>query len=154
MQEGRDEKGRFTEKNLWAYVKKNVGKPPKYSTAEELLDKALEYFSWCDDVRKSKYNEAHLRMWLGFTRKNWHDYKKHPDYCNTMDFIESYMEGETEDKLMWAGSTQGAIFKLKNKYGWSDVTHQEVNQKITDVRANFNNSLHTTPETSGDTPTD
>ena len=131
--EGRDEKGRFTEKNLWAYVKKNVGNPPKYTNWEQLLEKALEYFQWCDDIRKSKYNEAHLRMWLGFTRKNWYNYKNHPEYCNAIDFIDSYMEGDTDDKLMWAGSTQGAIFRLKNKYGWTDETTQNQNQRIEKV---------------------
>jgi hypothetical protein len=139
--EGRDELGRFTEKNIWAFVKKNVGNPPKYKSGEELLEKALEYFKWCDDVRKGKYNESHLRMWLGFNRKNWYDYKNHPEYSNTIDFITSFMEGDTEDRLMWAGSTQGAIFKLKNKFGWKDESKQEVNQTTTIIRANFGDTV-------------
>jgi hypothetical protein len=133
-QQGRDEKGRFTEKNIWAYVKKNVGRTPKYKKPEELLEKALEYFEWAANVRKGKFNEAHLRMWLGFTRSNWHQYLKRPEFCDTMDYITSFMEGEIEDKLMWAGSTQGAIFKLKNKYGWVDEVTQNQNQRLTEVK--------------------
>lgn len=148
-QEGRDEEGRFTEKNLWAYCKKNVGKPPIFASWEVMLEKALDYFAWADQVKKGKYNEAHLRMWLGFTRKNWHDYKNHPDYCDAIDYISSYMEGDTDDKLMWAGSTQGAIFRLKNKYGWKDESTQH--QRVENVTANFGTSLQTTQEPEKDT---
>ena len=148
--EGRDEKGIFTEKNLWAYVKKNVGRPPIFNTPEELLEKALEYFQFCDDTRKGKYNESHLRMWLGMTRSSWQDYRVNkPEFSYVMDYITSYLEGDTEDRLMWAGSTQGAIFKLKNKYGWKDEVTQ--NQNINTVNANFGNVVQSAPQTGGDT---
>lgn len=152
MEEGRDEKGRFVEKNIWAYVKKNVGRPPVFNNPEDLLNKALEYFEWADQIRKGKYNEAHLRMWLGFTRQNWYDYKSHPDFSYTMEYISNFMEGDTEDKLMWAGSTQGAIFKLKNKYGWKDEVTQH--QTVTNVTASFGNTLQSASKPSEDTPSD
>lgn len=133
--EGRDEKGRFIEKNIWAYVKKNVGRPPKYETPEELLDKALEYFDYCDQHRKGRFNSAHLRLWLGLTKENWLDYKQRPNFFTTIRAIEAYYEGDYEDKLMWAGSTQGAIFKLKNLCKWTDEVVQH--QNITEVKAKF-----------------
>lgn len=150
---GRDEKGRFVDGNLWAYVKKNVGRPPHYETPEELLEKALEYFDFCDQKKKGKYNEAHLRMWLGFTRSVWHDYYRNkPEFSDTMDYITSYLEGDVEDKLMWAGSTQGAIFKLKNKYGWKDEVTQH--QQITNVTAAFGSVVQPTQESGGNTSGD
>lgn len=63
--------------------------------------------------------------------------------------IESILEGDTEKKLMWAGSTQGAIFKLKNKHGWKDEVIQ--NQNINNVNANFGNTLQSSSETTADT---
>lgn len=132
METGRDEKGRFTEKNLWAFVKKNVGRPPTFRDADTLLQRAIDYFQWADDTRKGKYNEAHLRMWLGLNRKRWHEYKNKPEFSDAIDYITSFMEGDTDDRLMWAGSTQGAIFRLKNKYGWKDEATQ--NQHITGKR--------------------
>ncbi len=149
MNLGKDEKGRFTEKNIWAYLDKNSGRPRKYNTPEELLQKALEYFQWAEDTQKGKYAEAHLRLWLGFSRSNWRDYKQSPEFSHTMDIIDSILEGDNEQRLMWAGSTQGAIFKLKNKHGWKEEQHNNnVNQNIT---VDFGNSLHTSQESKDNT---
>ena len=149
--EGRDEKGRFTEKNLWAYIKKDyIGRPRIYNTPEELFDKALEYFTWADDTQKVKYAEAHLRLWLGFSRSNWRDYKNNPDFSHVIDIIDSYLEGDSEQRLMWAGSTQGAIFKLKNKHGWKDEQHN--NNTNTTINADFGQVVQSTSEPGQDTP--
>lgn len=133
-QEGRDEKGRFVEKNLWAYIPKDVGRPRIYETPEQLLEKAKEFFEWSDQTRKSKYSEAGLRVWLGFTKKNWYDYKNSPNFVTLIDYIESIFEDEAELKLMWAGSFPGAKFKLTNKHGWKEENHQNINQTITEVK--------------------
>ena len=151
--EGRDEKGRFTEKNLWAYVRTNYsgGRPRIYNSPDELLAKGLEYFDWCDSTRKGKYTEAGLRLYLGFTnRQSWHDYKVNPQFSDVIYTLETLMEDDTEQKLMWAGSTQGAIFKLKNKYGWKDEVTQ--NQNVTKVVANFgSNPVHSAPQSGANT---
>ena len=140
----RDEKGKFTEKNIWAYLDRNNGRPRKYNTPEELFDKAKEYFQWAEDTQKGKYAEAHLRLWLGFSRSNWRDYKQNPVFSHVIDIIDSILEGDSEQRLMWAGSTQGAIFKLKNKHGWKDEQHNNnTNQNIT---VDFGNSLQSTSE--------
>lgn len=151
--EGRDEKGRFTEKNLWAYVmKEHNGRPRIYNTPEELLQKALEYFQWADDTQKGKYAEAHLRLWLGFSRFNWRDYKNNPEFSYVIDIIDSYLEGDSEQRLMWAGSTQGAIFKLKNKHGWKDEQHN--NNTNTTINADFGQVVQSTQEPTQDTSGD
>lgn len=151
--EGRDEKGRFTERNIWSYVKKNVGRPRIYKTPEELIEQGMRYFEWADDVYKGKYAEADLRLFLGFyDRKNWFDYKHHPEFSNAIYILECIMEGDTEKKLMWAGSTQGAIFKLKNKHGWKDETTQH--QTVTNVTASFGNPLQSAQQSSEDTRSD
>lgn len=139
MSEGRDEKGRFTEKNIWHRVRKDYstsGRPRKYETPEELIEKAMEYFTWADETQKGKYAEAHLRLWLGFySRGNWKEYRDNPNFKDAIYIIESILEGDNEQRLMWAGSTQGAIFKLKNKHGWKDERTEH--QNVTNVTANF-----------------
>jgi len=151
--EGRDEKGRFTERNIWSYVKKNVGRPRIWNTPEELIEAGMRYFEWADDVYKGKYAEADMRLFLGFhNRTSYSEYKHNPEFSNAIYILESIMEGDTEKKLMWAGSTQGAIFKLKNKHGWKDETTQH--QTLTNVTASFGNTLQSaqqpTEDTSGD----
>jgi len=113
----------------------------------------MRYFEWADDVYKGKYAEADMRLFLGFhNRTSYSEYKHNPEFSNAIYILESIMEGDTEKKLMWAGSTQGAIFKLKNKHGWKDETTQH--QTLTNVTASFGNTLQSaqqpTEDTSGD----
>lgn len=133
--EGRDEKGRFIEKNIYNYLRKNYngGRPRIYDNPDDLINKALEYFDWADETQKGKYAEAELRLWLGFySRTSWKEYKENPLFANAIYIVESILEGDLEKKLMWAGSTQGAVFKLKNKHGWRDEQHNNnTNQNIT-----------------------
>jgi isopenicillin N synthase-like dioxygenase len=132
--EGRDEKGKFIHKNLWHIVRERIGKPKKYPTPEELASKALEYFDWCAET-KNKITFAGFRVYVDFSRTDWHNYKNnYPDYLNTINTIENLLEAEWEGKLGWAGSTQGAIFWLKNKAGWKDEITQNQNQTVTTVQ--------------------
>ncbi len=136
-QVGRDEKGKFIAKNTWQMLKEvySGGRPRVYDDPDQMLLVAMEYFEWADEVHKGKYAEADLRLFLGFHgRTTWHDYKHNPKFTNAIYIIESILEGDTEKKLMWAGSTQGAIFKLKNKHGWKDEITQNQNQTVTTVQ--------------------
>jgi len=142
---GRDDKGRFIEKNIWSLMKKRVGKPKKYPTPEELAYKAIEYFDWCTEVDKGKFAFAELRLFVGMNRSDWHNYKvNYPEYLDTISHIEELLEASWEKKLSWAGSTQGAIFWLKNRAGWKDEsTTTNLNQSI---NADFGQAVQSTPE--------
>lgn len=131
--EGKDELGRFTEKNLYHLLAKNPGRPLKCETPDELAQKAIQYFEWSDKNDKGKYTFAGLRLFVGFSRENWREYKARPEFVDTIDHIETLLEDFFEKKLQWAGSTQGAIFWLKNKSGWKDEVTQNQNQTVTKV---------------------
>lgn len=161
-EEGRDEKGRFTDKNLWAQAFGMYGgRPAKYETPELLLEKGCEYFEWSDWARKGKYTQAGLRLYLGFTRKNWHDYKERAGFCNAIAYLEQTLEDYMELKLGWAGSTQGAVFWLTNraKEDWQNKQVREnadtINAKIEHsgtIKVRFGGgTVHPTQE-SGDNP--
>jgi hypothetical protein len=134
-QEGRDEKGKFVVRNLYHLMRERVGRPLKFETPEELAEKAVEYFEWSQDCDKGRFTSAGLRLFIGATRSTWGDYKQRPAFSDTISHIETLLEDFNEKKLQWAGSTQGAIFWLKNKAGWKD--EQDVNQRVTNITANF-----------------
>lgn len=126
----RDDKGRFVERNICHLLRKvhAGGITKKYGTPDELLERGFEYFEWADDVHKGKYAYADLRLFIGFLSRNtWKTYKDDPLFQDAIYILESIMEGDLEKKLMWAGSTQGAIFKLKNKFQWTDEVTQHQN---------------------------
>lgn len=135
MSEGKDEKGRFTANNLYHLLAVNAGRPPKYDNPEELCAKVVEYFKWSDQNDKGKYTSAGLRFYCGLTRSNWSDYKQKPEFHDTLIHIETILEDFFEKKLQWAGSTQGAIFWLKNKAGWKD--ENTVNQIVTEFKTKW-----------------
>lgn len=132
--EGKDENGKFIIKNMYHLMRERVGRKPIFETPEELAEKVVEYFEWSDQCDKGKYTSAGLRLFIGFTRSNWHQYKNKPDFCDTLDHIETILEDFMEKKLQWAGSTQGAIFWLKNKAGWTDESTINNNNTITEVK--------------------
>jgi len=135
-QEGRDEKGRFTEKNLYAQVYNDrQGRPRLYNDPADLIEKGVEFFEWCLWARKGKLTSAGLRLYLGMSKSTYHEYRKNPDFSDALDYLETTLEDYNELKLGWAGSTQGAIFWLKNKAGWTD--EQTVNQNVTEFKTKW-----------------
>ena len=135
MAEGRDDKGKFTEKNLYAQVySERQGRPLAYKTPEDLIEKGFEFFEWCQWARKGKITSAGLRMYLGISRKTYHNYSKRADFLHALTYLEDTLEDFNELKLGWAGSTQGAIFWLKNKAGWKDETDQNINSIVTEIK--------------------
>jgi len=48
-QEGRDDKGKFTIRNMYHLMRERVGCPLKFDNPESLAEKAVEYFEWSDE---------------------------------------------------------------------------------------------------------
>jgi hypothetical protein len=135
----RDEKGRFTEKNFWAYVLKNAGRPAKYETPEALLEKAYEYFEWTDQHEKGKYTYEGLKLWLGLDRSNWRDYSNRPEFSHVMGILKSMLLKYSEQKLGWAGSFAGGQYFLKCHGGeeWQDVNKTEAKVDMNNIEVVF-----------------
>lgn len=134
--EDRDNNGRFKEKNLYAHVySERQGRPRIYTDAQDLIEKGFEYFDWCEWARKGKLTYAGLKLYLGLADSTYKDYRKHPDFSAAITYLEQTLEDFNEIKLQWAGSTQGAIFSLKNKAGWKD--ENTVNQNVTEYKTKW-----------------
>lgn len=138
---GRDEKGRFVVNHSWHLLRTNFsnnGRHRTYETPEDLMDKALEYFDWAHETQKGKFATAHLRLFLGIGRTCFHNYSKRPEFAAVCGALMDVFEGDAEQKLNWAGSVQGAIFRLKNLHDWKDESTQ--NQNVTSYTADFGGS--------------
>lgn len=94
---------------LWE--KRKIGKPPSFSSPEEMWSRAVEYFEWC---RSNQLIEAkvfsfqgeiipadvgHMRAmtqqglccFLNISVSTWHNYKDKPDYLEVTGQIEEIM---------------------------------------------------------------
>lgn len=89
-----------------------VGKPRKYKTEQELLDKARQYFELCDE-NKVLPDKAGLRIYVDLSKSTYGEYKeKYPD---ALRYIEDYIESCWARRLPYANAT-GPIFYLKNAF--------------------------------------
>jgi len=137
--EGRDEKGRFTVGNLFCLGGFNGGRPPMYSQPDVMFDKIAEYIQWADaqkgKVGKGIYTLEGAALYLGFASvQSMYDYeKKDSGFAYVINRYRLFLAEWNVQKLYWAGTTQGAIFWLKNKSDYKDEVIQQQNQTITNV---------------------
>lgn len=66
------------------------------------------------------YTFAGLYLYLGVSKSKYRKLQKDPDFKDAIDYAQTKMEQQYEEKLMGSNVT-GAIFALKNM-GWSDQT--------------------------------
>lgn len=134
----RDEKGKFIDKNTIQMLRRNYkgGRPRHYDTPEQFFDKVMEYFEWADEVHKGKYSYADLKLYTGLIkRQTFHDYIHNPLFSDIFFIIDLIMEGDSEKRLNWVGSFQGAKFKLMNKHGWKE--EQDYNLKLETIKTKW-----------------
>lgn len=116
------------------------GRPMKFSSPEELIEYAENFFKWCEENKK-RPTVTRLAYYLKCDRISllrYEDYEKYDwlkslseeekkKYSNAIKDIKRRIEAEYEDSLFYKGSVTGAIFTLKNNYDWVDK--QEVVNK-------------------------
>lgn len=130
-----------------AAEKKRSGRPPRFSTREELQAKIDAYFAGCEgkaltdaagNVCRDKYGcpiiiDAHpptvtgLALALGFTsRQALLNYQAKKDFVDTITRAKSRVEEYAEARLFDRDGVQGAKFNLMNNFkGWSDRPREE-----------------------------
>lgn len=127
--------------------KDNGGRPPHFSTVEQLQKMGREYFDLFEETatkeeRKAKGIEVYenrptitgLTLFLGFRdRHSFYDYEKREGFSHTIKELRTKIENLYENMMGSRSGTVGAIFALKNM-GWSDRTeidHTTQGEKIT-----------------------
>lgn len=139
-QEGRDEKGRFVRGNLFSTGLQTSGRPPIYSTHEEIAAKLDEYIAYEDYMRgngkgKGIYTMEGAALYLGFaTRQSMYDNEKRDaEFSYIMLRFRSFLTDWNVKKLYWGGTMPGAMFWLKNHGGYTDEVIQHQKQEISHV---------------------
>lgn len=144
MEEGRDEKGRFTVGNLFS-MGNNGGRPPKYEDPEEMFNKIAEYLNFEDSLKrpdayskqgKGIYTIEGCALYLGFaSREALYKYeKKSPEFSYIVNRFRLFLTHWNAQKLYWAGTMPGAKFWLTNFGGYSEESTQNINQTVTEVK--------------------
>jgi len=117
------------------------GRPLKYKTVEELQNAIDEYFLLCDNrvqqVYSAKsdgvievldpepYTISGLALAMGIDRDTLLNYEKRDEYFGTIKSAKDKVHADVERRLMEKQAT-GAIFNLKNNFGWRDKTETDI----------------------------
>ena len=118
------------------------GRPLKFKTVEELDTAIGDYFDWCDNRVKSvyikelgdnmaisspaPYTMSGLARRLGIDRDTLLNYGKRDEYFGTVKAARERVQEDVETRLMETSNQSGAIFNLKNNFGWKDKTESDV----------------------------
>jgi hypothetical protein len=119
-------------------------RPLKYKTPEELKAVCDEYFEWCDNRTKkvwdnkeekellvsdpAPYTMSGLANALEISRRALLDYADRDEFLPTIKWARGKVEEDVETRLMEKQAT-GAIFNLKNNFGWKDETSTDLTSK-------------------------
>ena len=112
--------------------KKNKGGRPKGSrkfTPEELDKKIEEFFEFCKTENKP-VTITGLACFIEIDRKSLLNYKRDNGLFPSIKKALMACEEYAERRLFTSQQCTGAIFTLKNNYGWKDVKEEQGSQDI------------------------
>lgn len=117
-----------------------AGQPPLYNSPEEMQEVIDKYFDTCDAHTRQEvmwngktselvdikdplpYTMSGLANALEMSRQSLLNYEKKSEYFDTIKKARGRVEADIERRLIRGGSPVGAIFSLKNNFGWQDRT--------------------------------
>ena len=121
------------------------GRKLKFKTVKKLQDAIDEYFLFCDNrivhyyspkndcvvdtVDPAPYTMSGLARTIGISRQCLSKYSHRDLYSDTIKAAREKVHENVETRLMERQAT-GAIFNLKNNFGWKDETKVEQSGKI------------------------
>ncbi|NLC96197.1 MAG: hypothetical protein GX675_01305 [Erysipelotrichaceae bacterium] len=113
-------------------IKNPVGQPRKYKSAKDLEKRMNEYFEYCNR-EGVHYGVVGMCVHLDIVRTTLLEYEKEPEYMDTIKKAKQRIESYNEQMLYKMKNPTGAIFNLKNNFGWTDKleTKQEIKATVT-----------------------
>jgi hypothetical protein len=132
------------------------GRPPIYTTPEELQEKIDDYFKNGVESKPIVVGKGDgktvidipvptitgLCLYCGFeSRQSFYDYEKREQFSYIIKKARLFVEKHYEE-LLQVGNTTGAIFALKNM-GWIDRVNQDVTTNGKDVQQSIDPNLIT-----------
>lgn len=122
-----------------------IGRPPLFETPEQMQEIIDEYFDWSDNRMISVYNKdlgdnimisnpapytmSGLARRLGMDRRSFLNYSKKDEFFPTINAARQRIEEDVELRLMEGKNQAGAIFNLKNNFGYVDKIENEHSMK-------------------------
>lgn len=143
------------EQNTIEKSKHPGGRPLKYKTVEELQNVIDEYFESCytykydDEGNRIKdttsgkeikylykpFTVSGLALAIGLTRDNIiNNYECKEEFKDAITRAKEMCHNYAEEVLLTGKNPSGAIFSLKNNWGWKDKTETENTTTIKDER--------------------
>jgi len=113
------------------------GRPPKFKTVKDMQTAIDDYFDECDNRIKEihtkegdgfaitvpePYTMAGLAYALDMSRQALIDYTHKDGFLDAIKKARARVERDVERRLMEGQNQTGAIFNLKNNFGWRDKT--------------------------------
>ncbi len=120
------------------------GRPLLFKTVKELEDVIDEYFKFCDArvtevyvpalgenvtvAKPAPYTMSGLARRLGISRQALSEYSQRELFGDTIKKARDRVQEDIETRLLETSNQAGAIFNLKNNFGWKDKS--EVDQNV------------------------
>lgn len=102
----------------------SFGRPPKFETPEAMQKAIDAYFADCSTGKKPP-TVSGLAYELGMSTEALRNYEAKDNFLATVKRAKQRVEMTLEERLLAGGQATGAIFNLKNNFGWKDKTEQE-----------------------------
>ena len=105
---------------------------PKYifETPQELENAVNEYTEYCKEEEKI-FTVTGLAAHLGVDRKTIYNYNKRQGFSTALKHAILKAEATLEQHLLKGKNQVGAMFALKNHFGWKDKKQVDVNKNET-----------------------
>jgi len=100
-----------------------AGRPLKYKDPQEMQKDIDAYFASCDDDNPPLISG--LAYHLDMTTESLRNYQNRDEFFATIRKAKQKVEMALEKRLNQAAPV-GAIFSLKNNFGWKDKSEQEL----------------------------
>ena len=108
-----------------------MARPLKYQSVEELQNAIDNYFFSCEDpenpgLYKRPLTVTGLAVALDTTRDILLDYQEREEFSYAIKKAKQKIQNYAEEYLFSGRNATGAIFNLKNNWGWKDKTETDV----------------------------
>lgn len=107
-----------------------AGRPLKFQSVEELQGKIDGYWVACEEEGRHPTISG-LADHLDCDRDTILEYSKKAEYSGTIKRAKQKIERHVEESLFTMRNPAGAIFNLKNNFGWKDK--QEIDARVANV---------------------
>lgn len=118
------------------------GRPLLFKKVKELANKIDDYFHYCDNRIKTIYDDktgkqiaithpapytmSGLARSIGVDRQTLINYSHKDQFFGTIRAAREKVHEDVENRLMETRNEKGAIFNLKNNFGWKEENKTDI----------------------------